>query len=81
MSYTRFFCHLILRTKAGRRTLDLEHSEILYAYPAAVAKEKGAFVHLINGMEEHVHPGIVNCRRPWLFPISSAISSLQAAWG
>ena len=58
MSYTRFFYHLILRTKAGRRTLDLEHSEIPYAYLATVAKEKGAFVHLINGMEEHVHPGI-----------------------
>ena len=58
MSYTRFFYHLVIRTKGSRRTLPLEHSDILYAYLAKIAKDKGAFVHLINGMEEHVHLGI-----------------------
>ena len=58
MSYVRFFYHLIIRTKGSRRTLPLEHSDILYGYLANVARDKGAFVHLINGMEEHVHLGI-----------------------
>ena len=58
MSYTRFFYHLIIRTKASRRTLPLEYSDDLYAYLSTVAKEKGAFVHLVNGMEEHIHLGI-----------------------
>ncbi len=55
MCYNRLIFHLVFSTHARERTIDKEHDAELYAIIVSAMKYKGAFVHAIGGMPDHVH--------------------------
>ena len=55
MSYTQSIYHMIIRTKANKLTLPLEHSEELYRYIWGIIKNKNGLLYRVNGIEDHVH--------------------------
>jgi REP element-mobilizing transposase RayT len=55
MSYVKLLYHIVIRTKANRPTLSLEHSDELYRYIWGFIKKKKCVLHRVNGTEDHVH--------------------------
>jgi len=54
-SYRQHLFHIVIRTKRGRRTINPENSDKLYAYIAGVIKNKNSHFYRINGVENHIH--------------------------
>jgi len=55
MSYVQLIYHVVIRTKASKPTLSLEHSDQLYRYIWGIIKNKNSVLYRINGMEDHLH--------------------------
>jgi len=55
MSYVQLLYHVVIRTKASKPVLSLEHSDELYRYIWGIIKNKNSLLYRINGMEDHVH--------------------------
>jgi len=54
-THTNLLTHVVFGTQAHRRTLTVEIRQELFAYMAALVKEKGGKAIIINGVEDHVH--------------------------
>ena len=55
MSYSRLFYHMIWGTKNREPLIQIEFEISLYNVIAAKAKDLGAFVYAVGGIEDHVH--------------------------
>ena len=55
MSYVQLIYHAVIRTKASKPTLSIEHSDELYRYIWGIIKNKQGTLYRVNGMKEHVH--------------------------
>ena len=55
MSYVKFLYHVVIRTKASRPTLSIEHSDELYRYIWGIIKNKKSVLYRINGTKDHIH--------------------------
>ena len=55
MSYVKLLYHIVIRTKASKPVLSLEHSDDLYRYIWGIIKNKNSVLYRINGMEDHIH--------------------------
>ena len=55
MSYTQLIYHSIIRTKASKPTLSLEHSNELYRYIWGIINNKNGMLYRVNGVEDHIH--------------------------
>jgi REP element-mobilizing transposase RayT len=54
-TYRQILFHIIFRTKKSQPTIQIENSQELYAFMAGIIKNKGCFLYIINGMENHIH--------------------------
>ena len=54
-SYRQIIYHVVFHTKDSRSSLNLDHSDELYAYIAGIIKNKNCFLYQINGTEDHLH--------------------------
>ena len=54
-SYKQIIYHVIFHTKDAKDTLNLDHSDELYAYIAGIIKNKNCFLYQINGTGDHLH--------------------------
>ena len=55
MSYVQLIYHAVIRTKASKPTLSIEHSDELYRYIWGIIKNKQGTLYRVNGMKEHIH--------------------------
>ena len=55
MSYVQLIYHVVIRTKASKPTLSLEHSDQLYRYIWGIIKNKNSVLYCMSGMEDHLH--------------------------
>jgi putative transposase len=54
-SYNVLISHIVFATKARAARLDRPLEERLYPYIGGIARELGARLYTINGVEDHVH--------------------------
>ncbi|HMT09312.1 MAG TPA: IS200/IS605 family transposase [Pyrinomonadaceae bacterium] len=54
-TYTSLVYHVVFSTKGHVKSLKKERRAELFVYLAALIKEKGGKVIIINGVEDHVH--------------------------
>ncbi|MBX3243631.1 MAG: IS200/IS605 family transposase [Acidobacteria bacterium] len=54
-TYTDLLFHVVFSTHGHLRSLTKERRAELFAYMAALIKEKGGRTLIINGVEDHVH--------------------------
>jgi len=54
-SYRQNIYHIVFRTKESKRVITREKSEMLYAYIAAIIRNKNSHLYSINGTENHLH--------------------------
>ena len=54
MSYVQLLYHIIIRTKASKPVLSLEHSDELYRYIWGIIKNKNSVLYRIKGMKKHI---------------------------
>ena len=55
MSFTHLIYHIVFSTKRRERTISIEKERLMYTILFNICKEKGAFVHRIGGMPDHIH--------------------------
>jgi REP element-mobilizing transposase RayT len=54
-TYTNILYQIVFGTKYRKHILTKDARDQLYAYMAGVIRNKNCFVHIINGVEDHVH--------------------------
>ncbi|MCD8306218.1 MAG: transposase [Prevotella sp.] len=55
MSYRKLIYHAVFSTWSRYPAINETHAPDLYAYMAKIIQKLGGFVHIINGMPDHVH--------------------------
>jgi putative transposase len=54
-TYAQNMMHVVLNTKERNKNISAEFRPKLWTYIAGICKAHGIFVHVIGGVDEHVH--------------------------
>jgi putative transposase len=54
-SYAQNVIHVVFSTKDRRKTIRPTFQPRLWAYAAGICKKQGIFVHVVGGIEDHIH--------------------------
>ncbi len=55
MAFTRIYIHLVFATKNRYPFLDTVNRKVVLTHIRAHAKDKGIYIHSLNGFEDHIH--------------------------
>ena len=67
--------HYVFGTATRERVIKLEMQSRLWAYVAGIAKNIGAIVYAVGGMDDHMH---VFIGVPPMMPIAKAVQAIKA---
>ncbi|HKF23714.1 MAG TPA: IS200/IS605 family transposase [Candidatus Angelobacter sp.] len=74
-TYTKNHFHIVFSTKGRKKLISKRTQPELWAYMAGICKNVGIWVHVIGGIEDHIHALI---ELPIGIPVPKAVNLLKS---